>query len=256
VNVAPVVPDIPVPQYWWPFTSNASSILPIEYDFTVVEPVSNPVYTFTEEDGLSTTASPDGCLFNHTSPNLVEPSTNPQSFSISFQTKRTIDYSEQEFSFLLGQPFGKLGFFLQFVDSDFAGQGNHIGFGLGLHFPQDYIWARAISPSILNLNTNYQIVAVHEYLGLSGGVPNGILKLYINGTLVATTDYNNRIQSVYQNPVYQGCGLGCTNTYPGGAEYFSQIKIKNLGFWVNTALNQSAITSLYNGGNFRSYPFA
>jgi hypothetical protein len=229
--------------------------LPIEYNFTAGYPGGG--YTFSQQDGLSTIATPGGCLFNNTSPNFVEQAfNNPQSFSISFETKRTVDYSSQPYAFLLGNPFGMLGFHFEFVNSNHTAKGNHISFSLGLH-EYEYTWVRAISPSPLNLNTTYQIVGVHDYFGISEstGLPNGRLKLYINNSLVATSNYNGNIWAMYTNPWYQGCGLGCTTTSPGKAEYFSQIKLKNLGFWNNKVLSQNSISALYNGGNFRSYPF-
>ena len=58
-------------------------------------------------------------------------------------------------------------------------------------------------------------------------------------------------------------GIGSINftdvSIYGGASFnvtqVNNVQVKNLGFWKNKILTQEEITSLYNNGDFRSYPF-
>lgn len=230
---------IPAPSHWWPFTSNGNSILG-NYNFNAYNHPSFGTY------GLTTAGYQ--WLLNCTS-NIVEPSTVNENFTISFETKRTTN------GFLMGCPFGKLGFSFYYVDrstrqprGDFTSTGPNLAFAFGTHPSKySYQWSSAASTSSISTSSFSQIVAVND-------ATNKVVKIYVNGTLEETTSYTAP-GTIYQNPQFQGFGIGASAQGICGVEYISSTYLKNMGFWKGTVLTQSQITSLYNGGNFKSYPF-
>lgn len=251
---------IPVPQYWWPLTSNGSSSLSIPYTF--VRPNESSNVTFDINDGVTT--SNTASLHNYSNPVLVTPSKNNTSFSISFQTKRFVDFDDesQSHGFLFGNAFGDLGFHFEFVNNDQNKLGNYLRFSLATHASvngltkEPYRWKKVISNNIIPLNQSVFVVGVNEAQGVDAQGRNiGNIKLYINGALQSTTYYTSKIFSLYAQPNYYGASIGAGNIYPGAVEYESDTKMKNLTFWNNTALNQEEISYIYNNGSVKIYPY-
>lgn len=232
--------NIPSPTHWWPFTSNGNSILG-NYNFNSY---NSPSFT---TNGLVTNGS--NYLLNCTS-NIVEPTTLNENFSISFETKRTTN------GFLMGCPFGKLGFHFGYVNratrtarGDFSSAGSNLAFAFGTHNTNGYSyrWSSAASTSSISNSTFSQIVATND-------ATNKQVKIYVNGVLEETTSYGAP-GTFYQNPMYLGFGIGASAQGICGVEYNATTLLKNMGFWKGTLLSQSNVTSLYNGGAFRSFPF-
>lgn len=251
VIVGAVLP--PTPTNWWPFLSSPAASLG-SYQFGVY---GAQVFN---SNGYSNAGG--GYLLNYTS-NLVEPSTFNQSFTISFEVKRT-----SSSAFFMGSAFGKLGFHFAFVNGnkgsrgEFITNGDRIGFSLGAHrsaFPNppvvsffnDYRWAAVCSNSAISINEHSQIVAVND-------APAQEIRLYVNGEHQQTISYAGTPPgSRYNNPSFQGWAIGAN---PNGAsnantEYNSPNILRQMGFWKGYVLNQTEITALYNEGDFRRYPF-
>lgn len=243
-DISPAAPsEITTPTNWWNFTSNGNSILG-NYNFTPKGTVN-----FNSTNGF-TNPIVEGCLLNYTS-NLIEPSVSNIDFSISFEVKRLNN------GFLMGNPFGKLGFHFQFVNPSNTAYGPYLSFSLGTHGPFfNYSWVTAISSSQISTSEFTQVVATND-------AANKIIKLYINGVFETSTSYlgGNPLGSIYNNPSYQGWGIGAS---PNGSaygnpvnqtEYYSSSNVRYMGFWKGTALNAPQVLALYNGGDFRRYPF-
>ena len=248
---------IPIPQYWWPLTSNGNSSLSIPYSF--VKPNNSTNVTFDSTDGVTT--SNIASLHNYSNPVLVTPSKNNTSFSISFQTKRFVNFDNESYGFFFGNAFGDLGFHFEFTDQNHTTRGNYLSFSLATHSEdslsfEPYNWKRVISNNIIPLNQSVFVVGVNEAQGVDAQGRNiGNIKLYINGALQSTTSYASKIFSLYAQPNYYGASIGAGNTYPGNVEYQSNTKMKNLTFWNNTALNQEQISYIYNNGSVKTYPY-
>lgn len=241
---------IPTPTNWWPFLSSSASSLG-SYEFgTYGAQVFN-------SNGYSNAGG--GFLLNYTS-NLVEPSTFNQSFSISFEVKRT-----STSAFLMGCPFGKLGFHLQFGNATRNGGPNNFGaptaagdrmvFLLGAHESFGfYKWASVFSNSAISTSAHSQIVAVNN-------APAQEIRLYVNGEHQETYSYAALpLGSKYDNPRFQGWAIGASPngnaaSSPLSTEYNSPNILRQMGFWKGYALDQTEITALYNEGNFQRYPF-
>jgi hypothetical protein len=228
------------PTNWWNFTSDGYDAIS-NYNFI------NFRGSFNSTQGYTNNTSYNNCLLNYTS-NLVEPSVQNRSFSISFEIKRVNN------GFLMGNPFGKLGFHFEFVNAARTSYGPYIDFSLGTHNPP-YDWVRARSSNEISNSSFSQIVATNDAI-------NKEIKLYVNGSLQTTTSYASKtLASVYSNPQYKGWGIGASaNGSIGGrpvssVEYYNSINIRYMGFWIDTVLNQNQITTMYNGGSFKRYPF-
>ena len=236
------VAGISTPTHWWPFTSNSNSILG-NYNFNSY---NNPSFT---ANGLVTNANNYNYLLNCTS-NIVEPTTRNESFTISFETKRTTN------GFLMGCPFGQLGFAFGYCNrntrtarGDFSSAGPNLAFFFSTHYTDGYSyrWSAAASTTSISNSSFSQIVAVND-------ATNKQVKIYVNGVLEETQSYG-KPGTFYQNPIYQGFGIGASAQSVCAVEYYSTTLLKNMGFWKGIALSQTEITNLYNGGAFKSYPF-
>jgi len=248
--------EIATPTNWWPFTSSASASLG-SYQFQ-----PSPYGCVFNSNGFSNDQGL-GYLLNYTS-NLVEPSILNQDFSVSFEIKRRTDGG-----FIMGQPFGRLGFFFNFVDGvigdrgGFIADGQKIGFSINAHlgnlfqFPSynAYRWRAVASTGPISTNVHSQIVGVNNAAART-------ITLYVNGVLQGTTSYADvALGSRFDNPSFQGWGIAASpngsfySTPATSVEYYSTQMIRHLGFWKGYALTQTEITKLYNGGDFKTYPF-
>ena len=247
---------IPTPTNWWPFLSSPASSLG-SYQFgTYGAQVFN-------SNGYSNAGG--GFLLNYSS-NLVEPSTFNQSFSISFEVKRT-----SSSAFFMGSPFGKLGFHFQFINGtkgsrgEFTTYGDRMGFVISAHrstlpsspivsWYDDYRWFGVCSSAAISTSAHSQIVAVND-------APAQAIRLYVNGEHQQTISYaGTPLVSRYDNPRFQGWAIGASpngnaTSSPLSTEYNSPNILRQMGFWKGYALDQTEITALYNEGNFQRYPF-
>ena len=178
----------------------------------------------------------------------------PNSFSISFETKR-INAS----GFLLGSKYGQQNFHFEF-------SGNYLLFSMPKGnggTPDTGKWHSIRSISQFNNTNHYQVVATFEPRN------DSLASFYVNGVLQGSANYSpyNTV-SLYNagfsfGTVQQARGFGIGGTPLGNingaqsntlSERNSSV-VRNLGFWNNYVLNQTEITTLYNGGTFRKYPF-
>jgi hypothetical protein len=245
---------LPTPTNWWPFLSSPAASLG-SYEFTAY---GAKVFN---SNGYSNAGG--GYLLNYTS-NLVEPSTLNQSFTLSFEVKRT-----SSSQFFMGSPFGKLGFHMQFIDGakgsrgEFITYGDRMGFVISAHRStffapavvdgyNDYRWFGVCSNSAISMNEHSQIVAVND-------APAQEIRLYVNGVHQQTISYAaaTPLKSRYNNPLFQGWAIGASPNGSSNAntEYNSPNILRQMGFWKGYALDQTEITALYNEGNFQRYPF-
>lgn len=247
--------NIPPPTHWWPFTTNGKSILG-NYDFT-------PQFVGFSSEGARTSGWNGGNsrLLNYQS-NIVEPTTNNEDFTISFETKRfPRGYNGLSNSFLMGCPFGKLGFHFGYADKssgprdrgDFGLEGDNLVFAFGIHNTDNfnYRWCSVISTGAL-IGPNYS--GKHFLVTAVNKASTKTISLYINGALQETKSYGAP-GTMYQNPAYQGFGIGSSPTYPGNSEYNANQIVRNMGFWKGRALTDQQISKIYNTGNFKVYPF-
>jgi hypothetical protein len=123
-------------------------------------------------------------------------------------------------------------------------------------------WHQIKSISQLNNTGYYQVVATFE-------PPDGsIAKFYVNGVLQGSANYHYETVSLYNAgfsfgtvPQARGFGIGGTplgNINGAQSNTLSErnsVVVRNLGFWNHYVLNETEITALYNGGNFRKFPF-
>lgn len=241
--VSPIQLPVPTPSNWWNFTSDAQDSIG-SYNFQ--NPNPSQAISFSAENGF-TNPTVNGCLLNYTS-NLVEPSVSNIDFSISFEVKRINN------GFLMGNPFGKLGFHFEFVNPSNTVYGPYLSFSLGRHTPA-YNWVRAVSNSQISTSAFTQVVATNN-------ASSKTIKLYINGALERSTSYAGlQLGSVYNNPSYQGWGIGASPngsfwSFPvNSTEYYSSSSVRYMGFWKRKTLSAEEVNYLYNGGDFRRYPF-
>jgi hypothetical protein len=255
INPITVTVDVPTPTNWWPFTSNANATLG-SYQFQAV-----PICTF-NSDGFSNDNG-YGHLLNYTS-NLVEPSILNQDFSISFEIKR-----RTAGGFIMGQPFGNLGFYFSFINGNkdnrggFNQDGTKIGFTMNCHlgtlwqYPayDAYRWRGVCSIDPISMSVHSQIIGVNEAAAKT-------IKLYVNGALQGSISYADApLGSRWTTPSFQGWGIAASpngSAFGHGAnsvEYFSTQTLRQMGFWKGYALSQTDVTKLYNGGDFKRYPF-
>ena len=178
----------------------------------------------------------------------------PNSFSISFETKR-INSS----GFLLGSKYGQQNFHFEF-------SGNYLLFRMpksnGGGVPDTGNWHSIRSINQFNNTDHYQVVATFEPRN------DSLAKFYVNGVLQGSANYPYTTVSLYNagfsfSTIQQARGFGIGGTPLGNingaqsntlSERNSSI-VRNLGFWNNYVLNETEITILYNGGNFRKFPF-
>lgn len=242
---------IPTPSHWWPFTQNSNGLVG-DYNFTQYGTVS---YT----SGGAETAryrtfqrgSYGNYLLNYGS-NIVEPSTLNQSWTISFETKRLF----YEGSFILGSPFGKLGFHFEYTNQNATAAGNYLSFAFSTHSKQSaYRWTRTRTTNEI-LDQNY-----HQIVGVNDSYNRAIF-LYFDGVLQGSGRYSNPYVpgSFYDNPSFQGFGIGASPNGSNGTpvnsvEYNTPTVIRNMGFWKGLALTSGNASALYNNGSFKAFPF-
>ena len=105
----------------------------------------------------------------------------------------------------------------------------------------------------ITANTWNHVVFVRK-APLKNGTDNGTIKVYINGTLIATTSptTNNSIR-LLQFPSLTT--IGCQRWGAGNANYFLKngSKIDALSVW-DKQLTATEVTDLYNSGNGKQYP--
>lgn len=237
---------IRVPTNWWRLTSNGGDLL-ANYNFSTQGRSIN----FDSTNGFTNPAA-GSCLLNY-SAHIVEPSVLNENFSISFEVKQLNQ------GFLMGNAFGKLGFYFEFTDpngfNDFGVHGNSMGPYLGFALSTRNGSVRAVSSTQISFSVFTQVVAIND-------AASKIIKLYINGTLQASTSYAGvTLGTRYNNPANYGWGIGAS---PNGSrdgnpvnstERGNSVNVRYLGFWKGIALNETEISYLYNGGSFRRYPF-
>ena len=129
--------------------------------------------------------------------------------------------------------------------------GPYLGFALSTQNGS----VRAVSSTQISFSEFTQVVAIND-------AASRIIKLYINGTLQASTSYANvSLGSRYSNPSFYGWGIGASPNGSFGSnpvnstERGNSVNIRYLGFWKGITLNETEISYLYNGGSFRRYPF-
>lgn len=258
---------IPTPTNWWNFTSNGNDLIGA-YSF-----ITNGNVTFDSIEGFKNPTS-NTSLLNYSS-NLIEPSVLNRDFSISFEVKRVGN------GFLLGNPYGRLGFHFRFVDpttenavGGFTTAGTYLAFSWSTH-TDNYNSTLGPTASLTNLDgpgarwTSLKSLnpindSAYTQVLVTNNAFTRELKMYINGTLNDTKSYLTqsplpRIRAGIN--ILKGFGIGAT--IAGGTwgrpvdqiDYYNSSNIRYLGFWRNTVLNQENVTYLYNGGSFRRYPF-
>ena len=177
----------------------------------------------------------------------------PNSFSVAFETKRV-----NTSGFLLGSKYGQQNFHFEF-------SGNRLLFNMPKSVGGNPItgqWHKIPSISEFNNTSYYQVVATFQ------PEDGSLAKFYVNGVLQGSANYHYTTVSLYNagfsfGTVQQARGFGIGGTPLGNingnqsntlSERNSTI-VRNLGFWNNYVLDQTEVTSLYNGGTFRKYPF-
>ena len=257
---------IPIPTNSWKLTSNGSDGIGDYHFFSYGSYGQSSFHTVS---GYLNDVG--GYLLNHTS-NLIEPSKLNENFTLSFETKRPSNPSNFN-RFLMGSPFGRLGFFLNWVSTgsknergDYPITGNHLNFSFNTHNTASgainfsYRWLSQATPTPPSTSAFCQVVVTNE-------AATKLIKLYVNGTLQSTASYappymnvGQNIGSYFQNPQYQGWGIGAS---PNGSsfgrpaasvEYHSKVEgLRYILFWRGRTLDQAQVTQLYNNGNFIRY---
>lgn len=245
------------PNSWWYFTLNGDGILGND-SF-----VTNGNVTF-NSNGINTSGTNNNGLFCYKT--LAVPGWSkammyygqpeglyPNRFSTSFETKR-INSS----GFLLGSKYGQLNFHFEF-------SGNYLVFNMPKSAggtPVTGEWHKIRSISQFDNSSYYQVVATFDPRN------DSIAKFYVNGVLQGSANYHYTTVSLYNGgfsfntiPQAQGFGIGGTplgNINGNSSNTLTEnnnVIVRNLGFWLDYALTQTEVTSLYNGGTFRKYPF-
>lgn len=266
---------VPTPTNWWPLnnTSLGNDIIGGTYNFGALPGPASVNFGNSSVGFTNTTIG--SCLLNYTS-NLVQPSIVNENFTLSFEIKRVgaqsyLTVPAPTFGFIMGSPYGRLGFHLSYANKSngktgpygnrglYESLGNNIQFALGAHqalFPNsNYRWASVATTTQIDNSNFFQIVCTNDS-------SNKTIKIYCNGMLEETHNYAaTPLGTKYNNPAYQGWGIGAVprgssyGTPVNATEYSSQINIKNIGFWRGKAFSQAQVTDLYNGGVFKKYPF-
>jgi hypothetical protein len=242
---------LPTPSHWWPLTQDSNSKLG-DYNFIQYGAVSySSGGAETSNTRTFKVGSFGNSLLNYSS-NLIEPSTLNQSFSISFETKRLINLTPAN-QFILGNAFGKLGFYFEYANQNGTATGNYLTFAFSTHQAPSYSWTK--------IRTTGQVLDAHYHqVVVANDAYNSGLFLYLDGALQASGRYATRPGSYYNNPSFQGFGIGAnpngsSNTPVNSVEYNTPVVIKNLHFWKGIAITSGNAKALYNGGAFKSYPF-
>jgi hypothetical protein len=256
---------IPIPNNSWKLTSNGTDGIG-EYHFYSYGPSR-----FDTVSGYSNDLG--GYLLNSTS-NLIEPSTLNENFTLSFETKRP-SMPALDHRFFMGTPFGKLGFYLSWVNPDsktldggYPTNGDYLNFSFNTHKTVSgvtnffYRWLGQTTLTPPSTSQFCQVVVTNE-------AATKLIKFYVNGILQSTASYappymnvGQNIGSIYQNPSYEGWGIGAS---PNGSarrnpaasvEYYSKVDgLRYMLFWKGITLNQAQVTQLYNNGNFIRYEY-
>jgi len=239
--------EVPNPTNWWKFTTNEKADVG-SYEFTNYGATFSSSGAYLPLNYSAANSQGFNTLLNH-GVNLVEPSSFNENFTISFETKRLNINSRWGNQFILGSAFGKLGFHFEYTNSVGTAIGNHLSFKLSTHNRPTYSW-KSVQTTGQVLDSNYhQVVAVNDAFKKA-------IFLYFDGVLQGSGVYVNP-GSYYDNPRFQGFAIGGN---PNGAssrhvEYTTPLIIRNLGFWKGLALASGNAQSLYNRGNFISFPF-
>jgi len=235
--------SLPQASNWWNFTTNSNATYG-DYNFTSIGP-----NTFSSSGAY--VAGGTSSLVNYSS-NLVEPATLNQNFSISFETKRLNINNASNSQFLLGSPFGQLGFHFEYTNSNYTNTGDYLTFSFSTHTPSTYSWTRVRSLSPITDTGYHQIVGVNNAF-------NKAITLYIDGILQGSGKYTAP-GSKFFGSAYKGFGIGASPNGSNGTpvastEYNTKTIIRNCGFWKNYSLTSGDASNLYNTGSFRVFPF-
>ena len=265
---------IPVPTNSWKFTSNGSDGIGDYHFYSYFNTKFDPVSGFSNISLYSIPNLNLGYLLNHTS-NLIEPSKLSEDFTLSFETIRPSTKPGLPYTFFMGSPFGKLGFYLNWINpngskaarGDYQTTGNHLQFSFNTHNTVSgatnftFRWLAQPTLTAPSKTQFCQVVATHQ-------ASTKEVKLYVDGILQSSANYQTpymlagqKVGSIYENPKYQGWGIGASPAGSNGSpamqtEYVSKIDaLRYMLFWKGTALNQAQVTQLYNNGNFIRYQY-
>jgi len=179
-----------------------------------------------------------------TNEQILNQTTNPQSFSCAFWIK--IPDGNTPFV-ILGSAFGSLGFYFENIAPDDPYE-RLVGimFAIATGNENDGNSFQTIQQnSTLNSDTWYHVAGTYD-LG------NQTMKLYINGSLVGTL--TGVISSGNEHPDWHGFALnGSVLSY--GKEYGGIQSLDEVGIW-NKTLTPTEVGLLYNAGAGRTYPFS
>lgn len=160
--------------------------------------------------------------------------TGPLSYTVSFWVRKNVTNTTGQHAVMLGSFFGEMGFvFLnQFLDG--SNLNNAFSFTLATGSGYQYKAAQAVQT--MDNNTWYHLVGTYS-------LPNETAKLYVNGTLTATT--TGVLNNDYTNNNWTGFAMNGSVISNSSSEYGNDYTFDMVGLWSRT-LSDNEVQQLYS----------
>lgn len=215
---------------YWSF--DASSFQPTVGNYTAV--VDGGAWTITAGSiyGLGATLAPNQRI--RVAQNLWNVKTNPLSYTVSFWVRKNVNHTVGQEAVMLGSFFGNMGFV--FMNQLLNGSFLNDAFSFTLATGNSYQYKAAEVQIVGNLGAWRHITGTYD-------LPNQIAKLYIDGTLVATT--TQVLNNNCTNDGWSGFAMNGSVVSNNSSEYGNNYTFDMVGFWART-LTDNEVRQLYN----------